>query len=277
MLKTTKLVIVAASISLLCNCKGKDGATGPAGADGTNTSSNTKGTTIGTINLRDELDSEFTSDKSGVKLTLVGSNPEITVVTDTKGNYAFENVKTGNYDLLIKKEGFPDYNYEGFIIFEGPKPIKNYGFTLRQTSTTVLSNLVVSTEEPDFGGKVLKFKVKVMPTSDQGNGRTVLFVFSNNPNVSINDLGVDYYSSSATTSVSYTSAVGDSAVMRFTKYNDVYTGNNGSTSIIESGRKVYCKAYAIAKNDSYTTLGDSKRLYPTLSSSSSNVASAIAK
>lgn len=278
MLKSIKLVIVALTISSMYNCKGKDGATGPAGADGTSTSSNTKGTTLGTIDLRDEFDNEFSSNKSGIKLTLVGSNPEITVQSDVMGNYAFENVKTGHYDLLIKKDGFPDYIHEGFFVFEGPKPIKNYGFTLRQKSTTVLSNLEVSTEDPEFGPKVLKFKVKVTPESNQEYERTVLFVFSNNPNVNINDLQSDYYVNNNSTTAVYTSfAVGDSAVVRFTKYAGSTYGYTYSSTIIESGRRVYCKAYAIAKNDNYITVGDNNRSYPTLSSSLSNVASAVVK
>ena len=274
MLKLIKLVLISLTISFMYSCKGKDGATGPAGVDGTNT----KGSSLGYVNLKDEFDNEFSNDKSGIKLTLLGSNPEITVVTDVKGNFAFENVKTGNYDLLIKKEGFPDKTYESFPIFEGPKPLKNFGYlSLRQKSTTELSNLVVSTEESEFGTKVLKFKVKALPVSDQGNGRTILFVFSNNSNVSINDLGTDYYSSNSTTSVSFVTAIGDSATTKFLKYQDTYNGQNGSSTIIESGRRVYCKAYSIAKNDNYNITSDDKRFYATLSSSSSNIASAIVK
>ncbi len=272
MLKTIKLAVAILTIGTMYNCKGKDGGTGPAGADGN--SSVLKGTTIGSLQFRDEFGTPFGTDFSGVKLTLLGSSPEVTVQTDSKGYYAFENVPVGNYDLLIKKEGFPDHIRQSFIIFQGPKPLRYNSFLIQQKSNTVLSDLVAITNETEYM-KELKFKVKVSPKMPEGMFRKVLFVYSNSPNVSINDL---YFESNykPITSLQTIQTSGDSAVVSFNSYNggpyfDYYN------DILESGKKVYCRAYAIATYDDYYTNADNKRVYPTLSSSISNVASAVVK
>lgn len=279
MLKSLNYLLVISTITFLFYCKGKDGSPGPKGDQGSDGKSNvTTGTSSGFAHLADEFGFPVYSNDKGIKVTLVGSSPEITVETDSSGAFAFTNVKTGTYDLLLKKDGFPDYLYKRFIIFEGPKSLDNFtDMTLSQRSTSVLSNLTVKIDS-SYGSTQLKFRVNVSPSSTQVKYRTVLFVISNDPNVDIKNVTYSsgYFNSKAKTFSTTATAVADSAVSSFTiNVNNTQTYYYPTNSLdFSKGKTIYCKAYGIARYDNnYYNNSNNIRDYHTASPNPSNTAS----
>lgn len=75
-----------------------------------------------------------------------GSNPLFTVFTDSVGNYTFEDMPYGRYDLRFEKEGFGIFK-RGDIIHQSEETIIELPETLSKKSTTGITQLTLSETE----------------------------------------------------------------------------------------------------------------------------------
>ncbi len=68
---------------------------------------------IGSVKLYD--DGQTPADNSGMIVTVQGTEPEISGITDVDGKFSLKNVPKGEYNLVYKKEGYGTYIETGLI------------------------------------------------------------------------------------------------------------------------------------------------------------------
>ena len=83
------------------------------------------GQLIGYVNLND-IDGTKMSDNSGVEITLEGSHSQVTASSEINGQYTFDNLKSGIYNIVFNKEGFCQHKIISFQFVGGNKPAITY-------------------------------------------------------------------------------------------------------------------------------------------------------
>ncbi len=102
------------------------------------------GSLVGFVKLYDQY-GYVISDRQGVTVTAIGSEPELSAVTNSKGRFEIESLPTGIYDLQFSREGFGTYHECNFRFVGGPATV--YGYTsMVQVSTTLISELDLYTD-----------------------------------------------------------------------------------------------------------------------------------
>ncbi len=76
------------------------------------------GQLTGSIILVDDS-GKVPDDKSGAEITLEGSDPPMKVLTDIDGLFTFDNVQSGTYNILYRKEGYTFHRMNGFLFVGG--------------------------------------------------------------------------------------------------------------------------------------------------------------
>lgn len=84
----------------------------------------------------------FASDEN-MLVSIEGSNPLITTLTNEDGNYSFENLPYGRYDLRFEKEGFGTFK-RGDIIHQNEETVIELPENLSEKSATGVSQLTIS-------------------------------------------------------------------------------------------------------------------------------------
>ncbi|HEX2934475.1 MAG TPA: carboxypeptidase-like regulatory domain-containing protein [Bacteroidales bacterium] len=102
----------------------------------------------GNLEVKIETLSEFFNDagKEGFTVTLQGTEPEMTIISDTSGLCKFENVPLGNYILIGEKEGYRTEKMYNFTVLENAST-KSATLYMNQRSTTKINNYSLSLRE----------------------------------------------------------------------------------------------------------------------------------
>lgn len=135
------------------------------------------GTIVGSVNLYDESTSAI--DKSNMMVSVVGTSPEISVLTNDLGNFSLLNVPHGSYVLEYKKVGYGTF-----------KKVVNHGANGQNTIIDPTPSLgkLSSTEVTDFNVEVNNLVVKIAistnPPGNTSNRRYVRFFLHSNAGVS---------------------------------------------------------------------------------------------
>ena len=82
-------------------------------------------------------------DNSNVKVTLEGTNPEASQMTDTSGYCVFHDLSIGNYDLLYSKDGY-GINEEKSVFVAGKNGIDTTGDFIFQKCQTKINSYDIS-------------------------------------------------------------------------------------------------------------------------------------
>ncbi len=119
----------------------------------------TKANITGTVKLFDESTTELNRD--GMIISIDGSDPVISTISNTDGTFTFENIEYGNYDLGYSKTGFGTYKIFGIIHSGGTCGC----------STTI-------TETPSLG---MKSTTRINSISTNTSGQNVSISLSTTP------------------------------------------------------------------------------------------------
>jgi len=94
-------------------------------------------------------------DQSNFKVTLKGTNPEMTQFTDAQGSCIFQDLPLGTYTISISKDGFGTREEQNFR-FIGSKEIDSYGTTMLHKSTTKIKSykLTISNDTLHVSGVI---------------------------------------------------------------------------------------------------------------------------
>jgi hypothetical protein len=86
-------------------------------------------------------------DHSGVEITVEGSNPLIKAITNEKGQFVIDDLKSGTYNFIFNKEGYYQHKQNGYMFVGGPKPSSIYRTVLFGIPDGRIENLEISEEE----------------------------------------------------------------------------------------------------------------------------------
>jgi hypothetical protein len=78
--------------------------------------------------------------KDNILVFLDGSEPELTALTDTAGNYEINNIPTGTYNLVISKEGYGENQYQGLQLVGGSDPVR-FNSSIYKKPDVLVNNL----------------------------------------------------------------------------------------------------------------------------------------
>lgn len=168
-MKANHLILFSLLFVGLYSCKKKEENTTPVA---------TKANISGNVNLYNE--GVTILDPSGMTVSIEGSNPLITALTDIDGRYTLSQVPFGTYTLVYEKAGFGTYkkfnvqhnSSTGTFISQTP--------SLGQNATTTVTSLSASSSV-DFP---VILSVETNPAASLSSTKYLRFFFSSNANVS---------------------------------------------------------------------------------------------
>lgn len=107
-----------------------------------------KGTLKGKIYTLDEFGYQ-NSDNENILIKLEGSEPLLSIITDTSGIYEIKDIPSGTYNLIISKEGYGEYQRQGIQIVGGNEPLYFNSSIIEESTTTIegLSLEIVNSSE----------------------------------------------------------------------------------------------------------------------------------
>ena len=202
--------------ALLGGCTGKQGDPGPTGATGatgaagatgaTGTSGqNLTGSIVGFVSPVDE-NGNLSTTKSGIVVSIDGTNPAVTATTNADGRFELANVRNGTYNLTYTKAGLATYHRYGLGHVGGDQPTYLGTTTITPVSTIYASNL-----SPSYS-----------------TGSVTLYFTLNNP-VAISTFRFAVLASNTSTFTSSSSFV-TSGITSPSYYSYPYTGTATSTT-----------------------------------------------
>jgi len=68
---------------------------------------------------------------------LDGSEPLLSAITDSTGCYEINDIPSGTYNIIVSKEGYGEYQRQGFQIVGGKEPLYFNGSIVEKSSTTI--------------------------------------------------------------------------------------------------------------------------------------------
>jgi hypothetical protein len=136
------LALALAGLALLAACSAPPAATPPA---------------AGSLSGRVRLEGVFTA-LSGITLRLRGPAGEFTVLADTRGTYAFQDIPAGTYTLTAERDRYFPETLSGVTVAPGsespPLTLRNHRELLPLSGIYEASRLEQA-EDPEFGGMVM--------------------------------------------------------------------------------------------------------------------------
>jgi hypothetical protein len=165
-MKNSTYLILLFSL-LILSCNGKDEKPDP----------DTVASISGSVLLFTE-GSALANNNSGMKVSIEGTNPLVSTVTDANGKFVLEKVPFGTYTLVYEKDGygtFKKYDVEhkagGTMIGDTP--------SLGQVTSTQITDLKITTS----GGSI-QLAATTNPAGNSTNRRYLRFFFSTQNTVS---------------------------------------------------------------------------------------------
>ena len=185
------------------------------------------------------------SDKSGVEIIVEGSDPEIITSTDVNGQFKIDNLSSGTYNFVFKKEGYCEYKIIGYQFVGGNKPATLYQTPLFILPDVEIDNLEITDLEGQYAVEV-KVTAKVSK-HDENRPLYCRYYLSNEPDVS--------YENYISTDVTYV----------YPGSEDVSIYLRIDTLKYPIGSKLYMIMYpASESNQNYTDINTGKKIYTTI-------------
>lgn len=214
----------------------------------------TKAAITGSVNLYDEATNPL--DKSGMTVTVVGTSPLITAVTDADGKFTLSDVPFGTYSLQYEKPGYG--TFKKFAVQHsnsGSSTIITSTPSLGKISGTAITNLSVTT-----AGSNIVLSATTNPAGSSGNRRYVRYFLSASPTV-----GSSNYS-----------YVSPGLVSQINPYDATLTASNLISWGFTSGQTVYARFYGDSFwSNEYEDGSLGRRVFPNLNAGASNIVSFI--
>ena len=184
-------------------------------------------------------------DKSNMIVSVLGSTPLISTLTDSDGKFVLTNVPFGTYTLDYTKSGFGTYKKFGVVHGTNGQATSLPSIpSLGQVSTTSITGLTASTS-----ANQVVLSITTNPAGSAANRRYVRYFLSTNPLVSA-------------TNYSYYSPVYISQINPFDKTISV---TELLSAGFTSGQQVYVRAYGeSAWDNAYDDPDLGRRIFPNL-------------
>ena len=98
------------------------------------------GTLIGSVSLYDDFGYTI-HELSGVLITIEGTKPQLSDTTNQYGQFQFDSLPTGTYNVIFSKAGFATYKKFGFSFTGGDMPGYLEGVELSKPSSVVVTSI----------------------------------------------------------------------------------------------------------------------------------------
>jgi hypothetical protein len=227
-------------------------ATVSCSSDDSNDEPITKANITGSVNLYDEGTTVL--EDSNMLVKVVGTNPLITALTNSNGQFVLEDVPFGTYTIEYEKAQYGvfkkfNFNHQGNanVITEIP--------SLGKTSSTQVTDLQVNVAN----GQAV-FSITTSPAGNNSNRRYVRYFLSTSSTVS-------------NTNFMYYSPV---FVSQINPYQSTITQSNLINAGFTSGQTVYVKAYGDSYwSNEYFDVSLNKKVFPNLNTVSANAVSFV--
>jgi hypothetical protein len=262
--KTLYLFLVL--MILLLGCQGEDGDPGPQGEQGEQGEKGDKGdqgekgallsgNITGYVRVLGEFGKEVT-DRSGITVTVDGSSPAKSAVTNAQGGFELTNVTEGIYLLVYTKSGYG--TYKRFVIHSGGS-VANFlsTVTMGQISSVAITDLALNFTSPSVLQVTGNYTAPV-----ETNARLRLYL-STDANVSDKNYLLSVLTLNALAGTSFTVNFGFTGLITATNFEGV-----------SSGTTIYVRAYLDNLESTYTDPVTGLTVYPSVGTGS-NVATYV--
>ncbi len=184
------------------------------------------------------------SDNSGVEIIVEGSDPEIITSTDLNGQFKIENLESGTYNIVFKKEGYCEYKIIGYQFVGGNKPATLYQIPLFVLPDLEIDNLEITDLD---GGYAVDVKITAKVSNDNDGRSFFRYYLSNEPDVS--------YENYISTGVEY-NYFGSEDMVFYLRID---------TAEYPTGSKLYMIMYPASESSQYyTDINTGKKIYTTI-------------
>jgi hypothetical protein len=203
----------------------------------------TKANISGSVNLYNE--STDPVDKSNMTVSVLGTMPMISAVTNTEGRFVLSNVPFGTYTLEYTKNGYGTYKKFGVVHGSNGQATALTAIpSLGQVSTTSITGLTASAS-----ANQVVLSISTNPVGSAANRRYIRYFLSTNQSVSA-------------TNYSYYSPVFISQINPFEK---TILATELISAGFTSGQQVYVRAYGDSFWDNaYDSPEFNRRIFPNL-------------
>jgi hypothetical protein len=193
-------------------------------------------------------------DNSGVLITVEGSEPEIQVMSDVKGDYEINDLPTGTYDLVFSKPGYGTHKIIGYSFVGGDEPVMLSSYIYQLLDLTI-KELTVTLEKYDWSQSAQLYAQLHFEANDEPSTSGMLrYYISTSPDVSLSNYqetnttyffasGGEYSFQKQINTTRYTSGTDLYIVVypcldTYLNYIDVNTGNLIYSSVNPNGSPV---------------------------------------
>ena len=222
-------------------------ATVSCSSDDSNNDPITKANITGSVNLYDEGTTLL--DESNMLVKVVGTNPLITALTNSNGQFVLEDIPFGTYTIEYEKAQYGVFKKFNFSHQGNANAITEIP-SLGKTSSTEITDLLVNI----VNGQVV-FSITTSPAGNNSNRRYVRY----------------FLSTSATVSNSNYMYHSPTFISQINPYQSTLTQSNLINAGFTSGQTVYVKAYGESYwSNEYFDVSLNKKVFPNLNTNSAN-------
>ena len=227
-------------------------ATVSCSSDDSNDEPITKANITGSVNLYDEGTTLL--DESNMLVKVVGTNPLITALTNSNGQFVLEDVPFGTYTIEYEKAQYGVFKKFNFSHQGNANAITEIP-SLGKTSSTEITDLLVNI----VNGQVV-FSITTSPAGNNSNRRYVRY----------------FLSTSATVSNSNYMYHSPTFISQINPYQSTLTQTELINAGFTSGQTVYVKAYGESYwSNEYFDVSLNKKVFPNLNTVSANAVSFV--
>ena len=221
-------------------------------SDDSNNDPITKANITGSVNLYDEGTTLL--DESNMLVKVVGTNPLITALTNSNGQFVLEDVPFGTYTIEYEKAQYGVFKKFNFSHQGNANAITEIP-SLGKTSSTEITDLLVNI----VNGQVV-FSITTSPAGNNSNRRYVRY----------------FLSTSATVSNSNYMYHSPTFISQINPYQSTLTQTELINAGFTSGQTVYVKAYGDSYwSNEYFDVSLNKKVFPNLNTVSANAVSFV--
>lgn len=221
-------------------------------SDDSNNDPITKANITGSVNLYDEGTTLL--DESNMLVKVVGTNPLITALTNSNGQFVLEDVPFGTYTIEYEKAQYGVFKKFNFSHQGNANAITEIP-SLGKTSSTEITDLLINI----VNGQVV-FSITTSPAGNNSNRRYVRYFLSTSSTVS----NSNYMYHSPT------------FISQINPYQSTLTQTELINAGFTSGQTVYVKAYGDSYwSNEYFDVSLNKKVFPNLNTNSANAVSFV--